>query len=363
MLTVAGAIYGIRSLWLVAGVLLVADLVSRYLPVRALAAMDVRVDHPYRLFHGESALLSIEVTNHGRLPVLYAAVTHTVPFDLAPRSLRWVTSLQPREARGTTFDLAGTRRGIFHLGPTVLGGGDLLGWHPTQRSIGARQRVVVYPRIVLLHHLGLPARAPFPDLRTRRPLHEDPYRLAGVRDYRPGDSTRKIHWPATARIGSMQVRKHQHGWSRVTMVLLDLSREGMGGTRTAPVEVAVTAAASVLYQIVAREKLAAGLRTIDITIDPSAGQAHLMTMLEVLAGAGLHSGRGQLTESIGLPFGATLLLVTGTLDGTWQGTLHHWLRRGWRPSVLFVGEGAPVAIPGVPIRSIRADRDLAEALQ
>jgi uncharacterized protein (DUF58 family) len=321
----------------------------------------MKVDHPLRLFHGERSQLSVELTNPTRLPVPYLSMTHSVPFDLTPRSFRWGTALGPGQSRSVSFELSGTRRGIYHLGPSVLTGGDVFGWHPVQRSIGARQRVVVYPRIVSLRKLGLPARAPFPDLVTRLPLYDDPYRVAGVRTYQPGDSTRHIHWPATARLGAMQVRKYQHGWSRQTMVLLDISRPGMSGSRQASVELAVTTAASVLYQIVAREKLAAGLRTSAITIDPSAGQAHLMSMLEVLAGVSAHTQRGGLTESVGLPFGATLLLVTGTIDDVWRTTLERWRRRGWRPAVVLVGEPGPVPA-GIPLAVVHSDRDLAEAL-
>lgn len=350
-------------MWLVAGTLVIVDLACRYLPARALAGVELKVHHPLRLFHGERALVQIQAVNRGRLAVPYLALTHTVPFDLTPRSYRWVTALASQEARATSFELSGTRRGIYHLGPSVLTGGDIFGWHPRQRSTGSRQRVVVYPRIVPLPRLGLPARAPFPDLQTRHPLYEDPYRLSGIRPYKPGDSTRRIHWPATARLGSVQVRSYQHGWSRETMVLLDLSREGLGGSRSAPVEVAVTAAASILYHIIAVEKLAAGLRTVDITIDPSAGKAHLMSMLEVLAGASQHSGRGRLADPAGLPFGTTLVLITGTIDHTWQTALLQWQRRGWRPTAVLVAEQSALTLPGIPVRRIRLDRELAEALQ
>jgi uncharacterized protein (DUF58 family) len=361
VIAVVGAIYNIRSLWVVSGVLIAAHIASRVLPGYVFSQLRMRVEHPLRLFHGERAELSVELTNPTPLPVPYVSLTYSVPFDLMPRSFRWATALAAGESRRVTFDLSGTRRGIYQLGPTVFSGGDVFGWHPIQRSIGSRQRVVVYPRIVALKKLGLPARAPFPDLATRLPLFEDPYRTTGVRSYVPGDSTRHVHWPATARLGAMQVRKYQHGWSRETMVLLDLSRAGMGGLRHAPIELAVTTAASVLYQIIAREKLAAGLRTQEITIGPSAGQAHLMAMLEVLAAVGPASRRDPLTESVGLPFGSTLLLVTGTIDEVWRATLEQWRRRGWRPAVVVVGEPG-LAVPGIPWRRVRVDRELAEAL-
>ena len=35
---------------------------------------------------------------------------------------------------------------------------------------------------------------------------EDPIRIAGARDYRPGDPLKRMHWKATARTGELQVR-------------------------------------------------------------------------------------------------------------------------------------------------------------
>jgi hypothetical protein len=143
------------------------------------------------------------------------------------------------------------------------------------------------------------------------------------------------------------------------MVLLDLSREGVG-TRSRPIELAVTAAASILHHIVTRERLAAGLRFGEIHLDPASDDVHLMAMLEVLAVAGGHEvPPATLLEPVGLPYGSTLILITRRLATDVTERLHVLLRRGWRPVVVVI-DGDKPELPGVKVWEVADSRALVE---
>ena len=91
-------------------------------------------------------------------------------------------------------------RGFHAFGPATLRTGDVFGLATQEIDIPGEDYLLVYPKIVPLERLGLPARNPFGDVPLRRQwLFEDPLRTVGVRDYRPGDSPRRLHWKATAR--------------------------------------------------------------------------------------------------------------------------------------------------------------------
>jgi uncharacterized protein (DUF58 family) len=77
--------------------------------------------------------------------------------------------------------------------------GDLFGLVSRELDLDLTSVLVVYPRVVPVTALGLPARQPIGERRTRSWLFEDPSRLVGVREHRPGDSLRRIHWAASAR--------------------------------------------------------------------------------------------------------------------------------------------------------------------
>jgi uncharacterized protein (DUF58 family) len=362
ILAVLAAAYAVGSLLAVALFLGLIAVAARVVPRTVLARLEVERRHPPRLFHGEEAEVEIRLLNRSRLGLPWVWITDAVPFDLSPRSFRWATTLAAGETRSRRFSLAGSRRGIYRLGPATMVTGDLFGLQPAQRADSDTGRLVVYPRIVPLHRLGLPARAPFPELRTNSALFEDPYRMVGIRPYAPGDSARRIHWAASAHQGSLVVRKLENGIGRDTMVLLDLSRDGLGTTRSAAVELAVTAAASVVHHIITVEGLRAGLRLAGVSLPPDGDQAHLMAMLELLAGASASTGSARLDDPVGLPFGASILLIVGRLDDRWTSSLVSLRHRGWHPSVLWLGDSVPVVPSGIPVRRITADRQLAIAL-
>ena len=359
LLAIVAVVYAISAVTGVAVLLVLLAAYSARMPVAALDWVELERKAPSRLFLGESGTVRVEVKNRGRLPVTWLSITDLVPFDLSTQPLRWATSLASGEARRTEFQIVGTRRGAYRLGPSTMVSGDVFGWRPAQRSVAAGPVVIVYPRIVPLHQLGLPAVSPFPELRTPLPLHEDPMRIVGVRPYQSSDSARRIHWTASAHQGSLLVTRLQHGFSRETMVLLDLSREGIG-TRSRPIELAVTAAASILHHIVTKERLAAGLRFGEIHLDPASDDVHLMTMLEVLAVAGGHEiPPSNLLEPVGLAYGSTLILITRRMAADVIERLHVLRRRGWRPVVVVV-EGEKPELPGIKVWDVADSRDLAE---
>lgn len=354
--------YAINSLFALAAGLIVVWIGAHLLSDRALQRIEIKRTYPARLFHGETAEVQIQVSNRGALPVPWLSLSEAVPFDLLPTSFRWATSLRGWEQRTARFRLVGSRRGIYRLGPATLVSGDPFGLVPAQDARVETERLVVYPKIVPLTRLGLPARAPFADLRTARSLFEDPHRVIGVRPYAAGDSARRIHWTASAHQGSLLVRRLEHGIGRDTIVLLDVTRRGLGTNRTRIVELAVTAAASILYHIVSVEGLRAGLRMPGVTVAPGGDRGHLLVMLEVLAGANATLDDARLSDPVGLPFGASVVLVTGVIEGRWLEPLQTMRRRGWKPLVLLIGDAAAPRIPGVPIWRVSADADLIAAL-
>jgi uncharacterized protein (DUF58 family) len=359
---VLAVFYAVNSLFALASGLVFIWIAARILPDRALQQIEIKRTYPTRLFHGESAEVELLVSNRGRLPVPWLSLTEAVPFDLLPTSFRWATSLRGWEQRSARFRLVGSRRGIYRLGPATLVSGDPFGLVPAQDARMETERLVVYPKIIPLSRLGLPARAPFADLRTSRPLFEDPHRVIGVRPYAAGDSARRIHWTASAHQGSLLVRRLEHGIGRDTVVLLDLTRRGLGTNRTQMVELAVTAAASILYHIVSVEGLRAGLRMPGVTVTPGGDQGHLMVMLEVLAGATATLDDSRLTDPVGLPFGASVVLVTGVIEGRWLQPLQTMRHRGWKPMVLLIGDTTAPPVPGIPIWKVSAGADLIATL-
>src|SRR5690606_27463961 len=150
------------------------------------------------------------------------------------------------ERRTLSYTIVSRRRGYYRLGPLTLRTGDVLGFGERVLAGDAPDALTIYPRVVPLAELGLPATLPFGTLPASRRLFSDPARPAGVRPYQPSDGVRRVDWKASARTGELQVRRYQPAIALETLVALAFSRAEYGSRYAYDtMERALTAAASV----------------------------------------------------------------------------------------------------------------------
>lgn len=159
-----------------------------------------------------------------------------------------LTTTDARIARAT-WTVTPTGWGRRSLGPVQL-----KAWGPSRLDVATGSvtlgRVDVHPPTAWARRLPLP-----PRLVQRAGLHagrtEGPgLEFAGVRPYEPGDSVRRVHWPATARRGRLHVTRYAVERAADVVVVVDATTEVMG-----TLDVAVRGAAGV-----AQTYLAAGDR-------------------------------------------------------------------------------------------------------
>ena len=289
---------------------------------------DLRVERriPTHAYWGDHVDVEVIVRNRGWLPIPWLHVHESLPVELhSPPFHQEVVSLGPRGVCHIRYTLDCRRRGRHAVGPFRVQLGDTLGLvEPLSAEVGPAH-IVVYPRVLPLPALGIPARSPLARLRALTPLYEDPTRIAGVRPYSVGEPLRRIHWAASAHTGSLLVKQYQPGIARETLIFLDLDRAAYAGRAISDaVELAVTAAASLATHIVVRERQAIGLATMVCDEGGEAGhyyaaphsqRAYLMAMLETLAQvqAGPETSFEDRLEraSSRMPWGSTLVIITG----------------------------------------------------
>ncbi|MFH5803678.1 DUF58 domain-containing protein [Alienimonas sp. DA493] len=95
--------------------------------------------------------------------------------------------------------------------------------------------------------------------RPRKGLFEDEFYQ--LREYRPGDGSRAIHWRSSAKAGELMVREHHESRDRDLVVLLDLYADGPPGLETENTE---ERAASLAATIVAEHLRRHGGATLSL---------------------------------------------------------------------------------------------------
>jgi uncharacterized protein (DUF58 family) len=331
-----------------------------------------------RALPGDEVTLTITVVNRKPLPVPWLAIDEeladglhvlgrtTTPSGTSGRqSLRIVTGMRAYERVTWRIRLACPVRGLHGIGPGTLRSGDIFGFFTNRLTLPPGPALLVYPRVVPLPDLTLPAREPLGEVRAARVLIADPARVVGVRDYRTDDPFRSIHWKATARQGRLQVRVPEPTTALRLGIFVNLDTfdhywEGLDLDLS---ERAIVAAAS-LAVWADRARYAAGVYANGLIagsdqalrVPPGRGAGQLPLVLEGLAKVSPFStlpfARVLAAEAPRFPYGATFAIVTSRMPDALAGLLLQLLGAGHRVVLLPLGECPVPALRGLIVRRL-----------
>ena len=329
-----------------------------------------------RGFPGEVLAMQVIVENRKFLPLSWLRIQDTLPAAIGPqdenllkpthtpelRLLVSLFSLRWYERDRRLLELLLRKRGIYRLGPAKIESGDMFGLFEQVDDRDIFDYLTVFPEPVPFQTLRLPTADPFGDRRARRRLFEDPNQPMGVRDYHPEDDFRRVHWPATAHTGELQVRVYQPVSERVMVVCLNVSTFPYywEGTHPELLEHLVSVAAT-LVEYGLRDGYRVGLISNGclahadqpFRVPPGRSRQQLGQLLTALAGVTPFAigsfDRFLMAEVPRLPYGATLVVVTGLLNKDLAETLLRLRQHGRRLTLLSFAKQTPPSIPGVNI--------------
>ena len=272
----------------------------------------------------------LEVVNHSRFPKPFLEVRDltTIP-ELHPGR---VISLEPHGVQGWRTQVVARQRGVFHVGPVEVTSRDPFGLFRRSRRFSERQEVLIYPASDPLPGfqpmmLGVPG-----DGSRPRPSLQPTPSVSHVREYLPGDSLGRIHWPTTARSGRLMVKQFDHEVGNDLWLLLDLDAarqvgHGDDGTEEHAVHAAASVAERALSLGVPVGLIASGAEPYYFAADR--GPAQMGRILDALArvrsggdlslGATLESGQVRLRRG-------NLMVITASMDPAWVWSLGRLLR-------------------------------------
>lgn len=245
------------------------------------AIRDVR---PPRVHAGSGSRveLSVKNTSTRRSPVLAARD----PFDGGRRWARFLLApLAPGEVARAAYRLPTEHRGVFDLGPLELQLGDPFGLATTAFTAAPATKLTVFPRIDVIEPLPLAqGNDPYAGADQASSLTWSGEDFYALREYQTGDDLRRVHWASTAKRDDLMIRQDEMPWQGRATVVLDIRRE----VHTADsLEVAVSAAASILSACWRRTSLVRLLMTDGFDSGFAQGHAHREAVLERLAGTHL----------------------------------------------------------------------------
>ena len=333
-----------------------------------------------RVFVGEEVPMTVALTNRKPVPLAWVRVDDEVPDALEVvagdvdsnvhpkvQTIRHSTSLAWYERVLWDYRLRCMRRGEHRLGPAYMESGDPFGFLTSRARAPHQDSILVYPRIVPLEDLGMPASRPLGDHPRGVPIYEDLARPSGLRDYKAGDPLKAVDWKASARMQQLQVRRFEPSSTllMVLVVAVDTVAPYWSAYSPQKLERVITAASSVANYATER-RYTLGLFANDspvppgrsMTVPPHRRPDQLSLILEVLATmrplapGPMASLLAQHSRTF--PMGATLVVTTAFLPPQFVETLRDLKERGHRIVVLYVGDGdCPEVAEGILVYELR----------
>lgn len=348
------------------------------------AAIAVRMAGPSECEVGDSFEVIVDVTNQSRLPIAWVLVEDLLPasaYRTPPVALEIdgsrieVMMLRGGETRSLRYTLTCRRRGYFQIGPTVLETGDLMGLSRRYRLGAAPQFILVLPRIVSMVGYDIASSRPIGEIQIRNALIQDPTRMMGIRQWQIGDPMRSVHWPATARTGTLHTKIYEPTTVAGATLVIDFHRDtNPANQEPIRTDLAITLAASIAAALhdmnqpfallsngrdaadrIREEGIATDFRTRDaaksegsmresddrlrpVVIPSDRGPVHYQELLRQLArlelSDGLSIAETVIAEQSRLARDTTLIVILQKCDSQTAAMLVGMKRRGWAVALI-----------------------------
>jgi len=205
LLVVCGVWWRYEEL-VVAGVAVAVAVLAALWSARASQRAEVtRAVHAPRVARGDPIRAVYRVTNPGRRRLAPVSIVDECDEQVIRVPVGEVAPLDRTEAVGL---IPTRRRGVFPIGPWAVERIDPLGLAVGRRQGSSIGRIIVHPRIY-------PLAGPYGAMHTVedeavvRSAASDPLSgFVSLREYVDGDDPRLIHWPTSARMGTLMLREH-----------------------------------------------------------------------------------------------------------------------------------------------------------
>jgi uncharacterized protein (DUF58 family) len=339
--------------------------------------------------------------NHSRWPHFWVELwdESTLPDH---RASTVIAGLAGGRARQWIVRTVCRRRGRFRLGPLTARVVDPFGLFQAERRFPKTSELLVQPYLVNLPAVFLgPSQLPGGASVQRKTSAVTPS-AAGVRDYAPGDSLSRIHWPSTARRERLISKEFELDPKSEVWIYLDGQREAhvslpeteepeeqgppfwlkrrLFRLPSSTEEYGVAAAASLAQYFLRRDR-SVGLLTYGPereAIQPDRGERQRMRIMQVLSAVRAESPLAAQEvirlEADGLPRGAAVLFISPSGDVKISWAAQVLRSRGLEVYAILIERSTFGAADDVQplarqlralridVRILRRDQDLAVAL-
>ena len=213
----------------------------------------VRSVSPALVAAGQPARVTLSLTNDGRTPSGVLLLEDKVPYALGTRPRFVLEGVRSGWHRQVSYQVRSDVRGRHEVGPMQVRITDPFGLVELGRAFRSTSFLTVTPRTVPLPAVALSGSSHGSGDQRPRAFATGSAEDVTVREYRRGDDLRRVHWPSSARMGELMVRREEQPWqARATVVIDNRASAHRGQGAGSSLEAAVSVAASVATHLAHR---------------------------------------------------------------------------------------------------------------
>lgn len=320
-------------------ILLILALGYLYARILSIYLQAYHIEEKIRIHPYLGTTIKFIIENRSFLPIHGILVKDNLGELDAEAKPLFFFSLKAWQKKTCSYQITGSKRGLYKVGPLQVTYTDPFGLFSWTNKMDAFMEVVVYPRVLplnLINDRGLPAG----DIPSKNITHEDLTRYRSMKEYTPGDDTRRINWKISAKQRSLYCMEYLPTLYFPTLVALNLTTDDYPvKSRYNLLERAIETAASLIYYIVGLNQQIGFITTGITAEDPApryiplkSGYEQAVTLLELLAV--LQPGAQQLAPllfetALNLPYNSRMLIVSPRITEIELNFLYNAWQKGY----------------------------------
>ena len=198
-----------------------------------------------RVAVGDEVCVNVDIDNPGR------TATTTARGDLPIGTMHErfsIPMLAPSQSKRTVVQFTAMSRAVLGIGPLRVRKGDPFGLARHEKDLAERVTIFIHPRIVHLPNLDAGVARDLEGQPSGQ-IVDDDLDFYGLREYRPGDDVRNVHWLSSSKTGTLMIRQYEA--TRRTDTSLTISVNPEDYTSPDEFELALSVYASIGVQCLA----------------------------------------------------------------------------------------------------------------
>ena len=136
-----------------------------------------------------------------------------------------VFTLKPRSKCTRVRTIKCLKRGAFSFDDTIITATDMLGLVKVSQAVKVGISITVLPTSSDSEDALLSFDEPIGDISVRLFINEDPFIIAGAKEYSGREPLNRINWKYTAIMGNLMAARNEFSTTRNTLILMNMQRK------------------------------------------------------------------------------------------------------------------------------------------